>query len=307
MLDLKENSILEVDLITKEQESLDRKLQIIKDRVTLATNGYINGFYLWGDGGIGKSFTILTQLDLLGVKPIIHNTRISARSFFDEICDHPTNVHVVEDCESIFTDKQGMNLLRSACWGQKEKLTNRQVRLITWNISPDPVTIEFRGSIIFTGNRPFADIPELRALKTRIPSLELQVSREEMIDVMRRISEQGYKTDKGSLTPEQCNEIYEYYLNAEHLDLRILIRAFDEVMGCIQMQLKTDWKAMIESSIKESLSVPKEKNRGETEDEVAILLFKKRLSVTELTDQWSKLTGKGLRTYYRLIKRMDLR
>lgn len=279
-----------------EQDSLEQKLQIIKDRVELAINGYVNGFYLWGEGGIGKSYTILQRLDALKTAYVLHNTRLSGRAFFDIIARHPSKVHVVEECENLFTDRQGMNLLRSACWGQKDK-TGKQKRLITWNVAPEPQTVEFTGSIIFTGNRALSNVAELRALRTRIPSLELKVTREEMLDLMKRIAGQGYSNNKGSLTAEDCMEIFTFYKDAPHLDLRVLVRAFDEVMGCRALNLKTTWKDMINSAIQESL-VPEKTEM--TLEEVARDLDRQGLTGNRLKEEWEARTGKSVRTYYRL-------
>lgn len=282
-------------------ETLEQKLQIIKDRVELAVNGYVNGFYLWGEGGIGKSFTILQKLEELKTLYVLHNTRISGRAFFDSISKNPEKIHVVEECENLFTDKQGMNLLRSACWGQKDK-TGKQKRLITWNVAPDPMSVEFTGSIIFTGNRPLANVAELRALRTRIPTLELQVTREEMLDLMKSISIKGYKNNKGDLTPEDCMEIYEFYKTCPLLDLRILVRAFDEVMGCRALKLKTNWKDMINSAINETLRPEKVEM---TMPEIARDLARQKLTGKKLEVEWRRLTDTGVRTYYRLRKCND--
>jgi hypothetical protein len=87
------------------------------------------------------------------------------------------------------------------------------------------------------------------------------------------------------------------------LDLRILVRAFDEVMGCRELGLKTDWRVMIESAITESL-VASEPETKRTLEEIAVELFEKKLPGPQLEAEWKTLTGKGLRTYYRALKTM---
>ena len=45
--------------------SLEKKLQVVRDRTRGVVEGYATGLHVWGDGGIGKSFTVLGELERL--------------------------------------------------------------------------------------------------------------------------------------------------------------------------------------------------------------------------------------------------
>ncbi len=38
--------------------SFEKKLQLVRDRVVGAVEGYNSGVYIWGRGGTGKSYTV---------------------------------------------------------------------------------------------------------------------------------------------------------------------------------------------------------------------------------------------------------
>jgi hypothetical protein len=39
-------------------ESLDKKLAVVRTRTRSVADGFTTGFYLWGEGGISKSYTV---------------------------------------------------------------------------------------------------------------------------------------------------------------------------------------------------------------------------------------------------------
>ena len=41
--------------------SLERKLQLIRDLITAVVKGFKTGLFLYGSGGMGKSFTVLRR------------------------------------------------------------------------------------------------------------------------------------------------------------------------------------------------------------------------------------------------------
>jgi hypothetical protein len=65
----------------------------------------------------------------------------------------PDQVHVLEDCEALFADKNACGVLRSALWGQTNT-QHGQERLVTWRTFKQKLAFYFEGGIIFIGNRP---------------------------------------------------------------------------------------------------------------------------------------------------------
>lgn len=291
--------------------SLQEKNRAIRSRVTLCAEGFGNGAYIWGEGGIGKSFGVMTTLTELKKPYILHNTRLSGPSFFKSLEKHPKEVHVVEDVENIFNERTNMNLLRSALWGQKDE-KGKQQRFVTYGIHPTERTVKFEGQIIFTGNRPLLNIPELRALATRIPTLHLAVTRQELVALMKEISQKEYRTDKGVLTSALCGEVLEYFLSeypADGLyDIRILVRAFDDRLGVMKLgdKISSSWQDLVRSQLTGKVEPPVNRREETKRDmDIALELSTSTLSKSQRVKEFEKRTGKSRDTYYRLLQKLQ--
>src|SRR5690348_6683125 len=95
-------------------ESYNKKLQRVRDTTRLVASGYGNGYYCWGDGGIGKSFNMIAELKamglVLGKDWLLHNTRLSGPAWFDSIDKFAALLHLLEDIENCFLDRTSLNL-----------------------------------------------------------------------------------------------------------------------------------------------------------------------------------------------------
>src|SRR5262249_42088459 len=81
--------------------SLDCKLRLVDDRVTAVVRGYQTGLYLCGAGGLGKSYSVYRQLQLLECDFRTFNSRMTALGLFRALDKAPDAVHVLEDMERI--------------------------------------------------------------------------------------------------------------------------------------------------------------------------------------------------------------
>jgi len=93
------------------------------------------------------------------------------------------------------------------------------------------IRIPFTGKIIVTANWPLYDLPELRALATRVVPYHFQASKEELLAMMKMLCNGGYGPYKGvTLTVAECFEVLDFYLKhvsaKRHHDLRILEQGF---------------------------------------------------------------------------------
>ena len=70
-------------------------------------------------------------------------------------------------------DQDGQGILRSACWGQRGD-DGRQKRVITWATAKGVESTVFQGGIVMLSNRPLDDLPELKAIRTRITTCILK-------------------------------------------------------------------------------------------------------------------------------------
>src|SRR5690242_2810392 len=76
--------------------SLESKLQLVRDRVSGVAEGYITGFYLWGEGGTSKSYSVEETLKKLGKAYKLTNSRVTAKGLFVLLHDFPDSIHLIE-------------------------------------------------------------------------------------------------------------------------------------------------------------------------------------------------------------------
>src|SRR5262249_26348669 len=121
-------AILEEDLeavpplSATDQQHLARyaeKTQAICDRTVNVIRGRATGLYVWGPGGIGKSYTIIRTLREQNANYRLHNSRMDGRGLFTALQRDPDAIHVCEDCEGMMRNHNVRGLLRSALWGQR--------------------------------------------------------------------------------------------------------------------------------------------------------------------------------------------
>lgn len=234
--------------------SLDKKLHLVRDHVTAVARGYKTGYYLYGTGGVGKSYTVLRHLENSDVPYQLYNSRMTAKGLFQTLEHAPDAIHVLEDMERLTKDPDAQGVLRSALWAQPG-----HDRIVTWTTATGgPLRFIFRGGLILLSNRPLADLPELRALATRIEVHRLEVTDAELTALMRELAAKGYRVqDKLVIMPEECMKVTEYLLKECRsagcpLDLRLQQKAFQTYLQFAADCSVSHWEDLIAASVREA-------------------------------------------------------
>lgn len=239
---------------------LKEKLQVVKDRVAGVVTGRHTGFFLGGRGGICKSFTIEEELRRREVAYKLTNSRITGRGLVDLLADYPNSIHLIEDVENITYDRQAVGVLRSALWGNRCGREGQIERLVTWKAYGTSIEFIFTGGLIMTCNRPLEDLPELATLKTRISWMHLRVTDEEIAALMRSVAKDGFPKGNNLLDPEACLEVAEFVIDESskinrHLDMRLLVNAFEDRLQVEDFEAGCQWKDLVASRICERPSL----------------------------------------------------
>lgn len=234
--------------------SLEKKLHILRDLVTAVAKGFKTGLFLYGNGGVGKSFTVLRHLKSLQAGYQLYNSRMTAKGLFLALKQAPDVIHVLEDMERITKDADAQGVLRSALWAQPG-----HERAITWTTATDGAQrFVFRGGLILISNRPLADLPELRALATRIEVHRLDVSDAELEALMRKLASQGYRLqDKLVIDPQNCLAVTEHLLRECRaagcpLDLRLQQKSFQTFLQWESDFSDCHWRDLVAASVREA-------------------------------------------------------
>jgi hypothetical protein len=234
--------------------SLEMKLKLVRTRVNGVVKGDQTGFYLFGAGGLGKSFTVLSHLDSLKVSYKVFNSRMTAKGLSRALRSAPDAVHVLEDMERLTRDRDAQGVLRSALWAQPG-----HDRIVTWTTDRGgEERFVFRGGVVLLANSPLGNLPELRALATRIAVLELEVSDAELAALMRDLAAKGYQRDgRTVLEPAKCLEVTDYLVQECHaagcpLNLRLLTNCYLGRLLCEAGDSYLSWQDLVGSRVREA-------------------------------------------------------
>lgn len=216
----------------KHLESLEKKLQLVRTFTRGVAEHFMTGFFLWGSGGIGKTHTVTRELAALEANYKVWNSRVTGWGLINNLEKYPSHVHLIEDAESMYRDPRAIGVLRSALDGQRSESGGPIERWVTWSgdsAAKKPKEVFFSGGIIILSNSELpSHKPEVQALKTRLKTLQLAVTDEELRALMRSVSAKGFVLNGFSMTPEQCGEVCacveeELHAMRSPLSMRLLI------------------------------------------------------------------------------------
>ena len=296
-------------------ESLDRKLQLIRDRTEGVARGLHTGLHVFGDPGVGKTYTVLEELERLQTPHRLTNSRITGRALFDLLARYPEEIHVLDDVEPLTRDVNGAGVLRAALWGQgRRDLLGRLERAITWETHKDKRSVIFVGGVIMIGNRPLDELPELEALKSRIATIHLQISDREVAAMMRAIASRGYRLGEFVLSAEECLEVAEFVITEsrqlqQSLNLRSLINGLADYLQWTECGAGCHWHDLISSRLRqrpaihgeiEGLGIRERKKREELKIAREIMTLPREDRVRA----WTKRTGKSESALYRRLNEL---
>jgi len=254
----KSEELTAVSLTKEEKEalaSLKQKTKQIRAYVRGVCQGLQTGLILNGEGGTGKSFNVLDELRLCKAKVVHHQNRVTARGLFDELENHPNKIHLIEDCESLFRNRDFTGLMRGALHSQDH--SRYPERNVTWLTYEGKREISFTGGVIIVSNvsLPRAH-PDFRALRTRCPVMEFRVTNAEMTAQMKEIAFEGYDVLSAKECLEVLNFIVENMSNLNRpLDLRLLVSGFRFAIQEKEKQTRgVPWRTLLQGQIQESIA-----------------------------------------------------
>jgi AraC-like DNA-binding protein len=306
--------IASVKLTAREEDVLrnvDRKRELLRDRTVGVARGRQTGVLVHGVGGTGKSHLVLQELKQMGVSHQLWNSHMTGRTLFDRLGEHPDDVHILDDVEQLMHDKAALGVLRSALWGNERDRDGRILRRITWNAHGRSAEVRFRGGVIMLANRHPGELPEIKAMLTRISAVEYGLTFEEMAAEMHRLALAGYAVDGYRLDSAECVEVMHFVVEEcrrlhRLLDLRLLFNSFEDRLQYEQFESGCHWRDLVASRIcgYPSITAPiegKQARRGARKKELDLARELMTLPREERLKTWAEETGKSEPTLYRRL------
>ena len=313
-----------VDFFTAEEQAalatLEAKFTDVKDAVTAVVKNYQVGLFLWGEGGCGKSYQVLSQLKALKANFILHNSRMTGRGLVDALEEAPTSIHVIEDAETLLEDKRAFGVLRSALWASDPAAQAQcpQPRRISWRAHKTSIDFVFTGAIIIISNANLADqIAEVRAIKSRITVKRMDVTAAEVLALAKQICMKGHRQGQHEVSPDECLMVRDYIVSKlpalnRPMDLRLLPKSFASYLQWREGDAMQHWQTILDGLMREAVVYQTRDMKNAMKHTIAIeihgmsgLSLQRKLALWEERTRGLGQNGKGLdqAAYYRALKR----
>lgn len=305
-------------------DSLLRAQSLMHDRVIGVADGHYPGCFIDGPAGRGKTHEVLETLRRHGISPVYHTGHLTPIGLFELIESNADQVIVLDDVHILFHNPIAQQILLAALG----KMDEHGTRYVTYRRMDVVRTVPFTGGLICISNAGLADIggsrvPFIKALLSRIHSLEYSPTREQIIALLRYLIKDGWQSPVSgmSLTADQCHQVLEFTLDqcrqlGREPELRLVMdKALPDFAHWKQGETETHWEDLIRSSFEERTVVPRRETRlhaGLTrahhrDREQAILqeLLQQHDTAAARIAEFAQRTGKDRRTYYRRLKELE--
>ena len=194
---------------------INERFKFLADFVSMVATRDINSVIITGQGGLGKSFTVMQTLTANGLSQyelpeegadsdvedgesftppvgpkeyIVVKGYSTPKGLYRTLYENRNNIIVFDDCDSILENATSTNMLKAA-------LDSYERRVITWNSESPfggdglPKSFEFKGAVIFISNLMMHKMPQ--AVMSRSMLADVTMSRPEIVTRMRTIVDEG--------------------------------------------------------------------------------------------------------------------
>jgi hypothetical protein len=217
--------------------SINKRFDFVNDIVKMVASRKIPSMIITGEGGLGKSYSVIKALRESGFVNITEMVAEGAaipqdnsyviikgystpKGLFKTLYEFRNSVIVFDDTDSILKDQDALNILKGA-------LDSYSKRIISWHTSSKddslPSMFNFSGGVIFISNLSPSKLDQ--ALKTRSMCVDLTMTTDQKIERMRTIlvSADFMPDMPFNVKEDSMNLIEEFKERAREVSLRTLI------------------------------------------------------------------------------------
>jgi len=205
------------------------RFEFLENLVGMVITNLCHSMIVTGEGGLGKTFTVRKTLKSLGLEDDVDYKWISGfstpKSLYRLLHDYRDKILIFDDCDSVFRDQAGENLLKAA-------LDDKPVRKISWlserqgELEPE---FEFTGRVIFISNIPMPKFSQ--TLKSRSMMVDLNMTFSEKIDRMLHIARDIVPAASKGIIDEAMNFAIEHGERMSDFNFRTLEKIIKIRMG----------------------------------------------------------------------------
>lgn len=283
--------------------ALEKRQQLLAHHVRLVARKLSHALFVFGSqGGLGKSRTITKTLEEEGISPILINSHITPLALYATLFQHRNDeVLFFDDVDSMFSSMAHLGLLRSALWGNP--------RIVTYGSSQMPSNLpprfEFTSRVIFAANVIPTKNDAFKAVLSRCDQFELSATNEEVIDLMRSVSANGFQ----GVTPDEVEMLIDF-ISEKSEDRQLSMRLLGPSIRKLKYARENgiDWRPLVETQLqtlgRKHQTTKRLDNRSNDLKLLRRVVDQFPDSVQDQQDYWCKATGKSRASFYRSLKRL---
>ena len=240
-----------------EKFDINTRFEFVEKLVNMVATGVQASAVITGQGGLGKSYTVLKTLAEAGYQDMsdlgdfevgqkIQRAKVftqvkgysTAKGLYRTLFENNGGVIVFDDCDAVLKDAVALNLLKGA-------LDSYGRRVISWNADMRdedlPRSFNFTGKVIFISNLDQSSIDQ--AIRSRSMMIDLSMNSDQKIDRMKFIAQSPEFMEEFEMADklaalELINELKD---SANDISLRTLIQVTK-----IKASAGKNWKQMAE-------------------------------------------------------------
>ncbi len=221
---------------------VEEKQEHLANMVRMIAQSQYHALFVSSGGGTGKSRTIANVLQEEGQEMVVYNSHCTTLQLYRVLFSHAHDsdkILVFDDCDELYKSGQALGILRSALFGQPN-------RLVTYNSStlpPDlPARFETTSRFIFCANKVPKKCPIFDAVLSRCLIYRMDLSNAEIIEQFRAMSADGYP-GCSSDAAEELIDFIEAHSEEKQLPIRLLTPAIRIFKFCVSND--TDWRPVL--------------------------------------------------------------
>ena len=182
-----------------DETPINKRFDFVSQLVKMVAKGATPSAVITGEGGLGKTYTVIKALDEAGLRDVTtleagevagpgKTYRVvkgfsTAKGMYRTLAENSEGLVIFDDCDSVLRDPNALNVLKGA-------LDSFGRRVISWNTSRDdddiPRWFEFKGQIIFITNMAIENVEQ--ALRSRSMCVDLSMTVAQKVDRMAVIA-----------------------------------------------------------------------------------------------------------------------
>ncbi len=165
---------------------INKRFGFLQSLVKMTVSGSNLSLIITGDGGLGKTYTVMQQVEAAGLEAGIDYHSIkgysTAKGLYNTLYEHQDKLIIFDDCDEVLLNDTARNILKGALDSYDERIVHWVSQTKDESV---PTSFEFTGRIIFISNMKRTRIPQ--ALISRSTCIDVSMTTEEKIQRMTKV------------------------------------------------------------------------------------------------------------------------